>query len=51
VDQSERDRERILEQLGITAQAAVENGWATAEDLHREIDVALEAIEDELPVD
>jgi hypothetical protein len=45
------DRERILEQIGSTAQHAVEQGLATAEDLHREIDVALEAIEDELPAD
>jgi hypothetical protein len=36
------ERERLLEQIGSTAQYAVEHGLLTAEDLHREIDIALE---------
>ena len=41
-DDPEWARERILEQVGSTAQAAVESFGLTAEDLHREIDEALE---------
>jgi hypothetical protein len=39
-------RERILEQLGSTAQAAVELFGCTRADLHREVDLAVDVIEE-----